>query len=427
MPIGDNSFLWHVRAGIVQLNDGQVLTADPFSFTALGEPWRTQSWLAELGYGWLFELIGGIAWVPAMKFLAIGMTLLLLGLVAYRASAQSHGITLVVLLLLAWQAATFSIARPALLGFVLFAACVALLATTRRPLWALPMLFSLWASVHGGFVVGLAYVVLDGIRRRSVRQLVAAMAAGLATAFTAHGIGAWGLLWRFAQSREALSRIAEWQPPDMLSLAVLPFLLLLIGLVVAGAYGRLQQQDLWVVIPFLLFGLSAGRNVWLAVMALAPVLVGAAARQIDAPTAQKRESFTINWAIAAVLIGFVVVVLVDDPSLREDRFPSDAALAALSDGYQWNDSAVGGYLIYRSDLGRLVYGDDRAELYGPDWYNAYVDMGFGIGVESGLEAYGVDQAIVRVDSPLGGYLDLLDWDTRYEDEYFLVMSAPGSR
>src|SRR5690606_13587194 len=46
----DNSYLWHVRAGDLQAAEGAVITADPFSFTRNGSPWRTQSWLAELFY-----------------------------------------------------------------------------------------------------------------------------------------------------------------------------------------------------------------------------------------------------------------------------------------------------------------------------------------------------------------------------------------
>ena len=56
-----------LRAGELQLEIGRVLTTDPFSFTAGGEAWRTQSWLAELGYAWLEDVTGvvgnrGDAW-----------------------------------------------------------------------------------------------------------------------------------------------------------------------------------------------------------------------------------------------------------------------------------------------------------------------------------------------------------------------------
>ena len=63
--IRDNSFLWHIRAGSLQTEMGQVLTADPFSFTKLGEAWRTQSWLAELGYAW-GERTWDLSYVPWM-------------------------------------------------------------------------------------------------------------------------------------------------------------------------------------------------------------------------------------------------------------------------------------------------------------------------------------------------------------------------
>ena len=52
LPVRDNSYLWHVRSGTVQSGRAAVLTADPFSFTAQGRPWRTQSWLADLLYDW---------------------------------------------------------------------------------------------------------------------------------------------------------------------------------------------------------------------------------------------------------------------------------------------------------------------------------------------------------------------------------------
>src|SRR5690606_35004676 len=54
----DNSYLWHVRAGDIQLNQGSVISSDPFSFTKADYPWRTQSWLAELLYSRLDDAWG---------------------------------------------------------------------------------------------------------------------------------------------------------------------------------------------------------------------------------------------------------------------------------------------------------------------------------------------------------------------------------
>ena len=85
-PIRDNSFLWHIRAGELQAQAGEVLVADPFSFTMLGEPWLTQSWLVELLYAWA-EGLTGLGFVPYMILLVGGLTFVGVGLAARGSNA----------------------------------------------------------------------------------------------------------------------------------------------------------------------------------------------------------------------------------------------------------------------------------------------------------------------------------------------------
>lgn len=423
LAFGDNSFLWHVRAGELQLESGAVLRDDPFSFTALGEAWRTQSWLAELGYAWLEDLTGGIEWVPIMKFLAISIAVGLVGVAIHRSAGGRSGVTLAGLFILVWQALVFAVSRPSLLGFTLLAMVVAFAYMDRRPLWLLPPLFWLWASIHGMFVVGLGYLFLDGLRRRSQRQVVAVGVSGLATVLTAHGIGAWTTLVDFFRNQDALDLMAEWQPPDFSNPFVVPLLLIIIGVVVAGALGQLKPRDLWIVVPFVVFGVMAGRNVWPAAMVLAPIAAGVFARDENRDARPVREEpFVLNWGIAAMLVAVGAVGLARPVELREDRFPMPAALAALGPGPQFNDTAVGGYLIYTSFPDRLVYIDDRAELFGVEGIGQFQDLKVGVGVEEVFAEYGIHQAIVTADWPLVGYLELLGWDYRYKDEFFVVMA-----
>ncbi len=425
MPIGDNSFLWHVRAGTYQLDMGQVLTTDPFSFTKLGAPWRTQSWLAELGYGWLERVTGGIGWVPVMKFVAIALTIGLLGLVVHRANRGRSWATVGAMVLLTWQASSFAVARPALLGFVLLALVIAMMNSPRRALWLLPAVFWLWASIHATFVIGLGYVFLDTIRRRSPRQLIAVVISGLATALTAHGLGTWWILLKFLENRPALSLISEWQAPDFSSVLVIPFLIVIVGLLVAGAHRRLRPDDLWLVVPFLIFGLLASRNIWPAVMVLTPIAIRF---DTPAPTVTRQagaESTVINWAIACVLVLLGLAGLARGAPLTPERFPAAAAIDSLEPGPQYNDSAVGGYLIYAVWPDRLVYTDDRAELYGEEAIRRFQDIKLGIGVEEEFARYGIRQVIVQSDWQLVDYLKAHSWEIRYEDEYFIVIADPG--
>ena len=420
--IGDNSFLWHVRAGTLQIERGQVLTADPFSFTEAGASWRTQSWLAELGYGWLEQTTGGIGWVPTMKFLAVSLTVGLVAMVVYRVSGRSHWVTLGALVLMLWQSSPFAVARPALLGFVLLACVIAIAHSQRRPLWALPLLFWLWASVHGMFVVGLGYLFLDAMRRRSRRQVVAVVAAGVATLFTAHGIGVWLILVQFLQNSAALDLIAEWHPPDFSNPFVVPLLLMILAVIVAGTRGALRPSDLWIVIPFVSFGVMAGRNVWPAVMVLLPIAVTALPQRDAGNRGERQEAIVINWAFGLVLVAVAVLGLVQVAPLSEELFPSREAMAEVGPGRLFNDTAVGGYLIYAAWPEREVFIDDRAELYGFEGLDRFHDLKSGVGVEETFAALDIEQAVVPLEWPLVGYLRLLGWETVYEDEYFAVLA-----
>ncbi len=423
MPIGDNSFLWHVRAGTLQLESGSVLAADPFSFTAFGEPWRTQSWLAELGYGWLERVTHGIGWVPLMKFVAMSLTIALLGLVIYRVGKARPWLTLGGMLLLVWQGTPFGVARPALLGYLLLAIVIAVAHTKPAPLWILPPLFWLWASVHGMFVVGLGYLFLDGLRKRSRKQILAAAISGLATALTAHGLGTWWILVQFFENRGALDLISEWQAPNFSNPFIVPMLIVLVGLIVAGALGRLAPAQLWIVIPFVAFGVLAERNLWPAVLALTPIAILGFAREGPIKKPATSEPAAINWAIAVTMIAVAGLGVTRPVELRDDRFPSREAVSSLNEGPAFHGTAVGGYLIFADWPDRSVFIDDRAELYGESGFQRFHDLRNGVDVQDTFAELGIDQALVSADWPIVDYLELLGWDYRYEDEHFVVMAA----
>ncbi len=421
LPVGDNSFLWHVRAGTEQLATGRVLTTDPFSFTAAGSAWRTQSWLVELGYGWLERTTGGIEWVLMMKLVIVSLTVALLGLVVYRVVGGHLWLTLAGLLFVVWQAIPFAIARPALIGNMLLSLTVVFIFVDRKPLWLLPPLFWLWASIHGTFPIGLGLLLLDAVRRRSRRQGVAVGVAVVATAVTAHGLGVWWIVLQFFRSRGALDLISEWQPPDLTNPFLIPLGIALVAIVAAATLGKVKPRDLWIVAPFMLFGLLAERNVWPAFIVLVPFAMAVFAGHTPAPV-RREEPYVINWIIAALLVAVAVAAVARPLQLREDRFPSDAALAALDDSPLFSGSAVGGYLIFADWPERRVFIDDRAELYGAELFEKYTDVKSGLGVEDTFAEFGIDQALMRAEWPLVKYLELLGWHYRYQDEYFVVMA-----
>lgn len=412
--IGDNSFLWHIRAGELQMERASVLTQDPFSFTMMGEEWLTQSWLAELLYGWA-EGFSGLGFVPAMILGVSTLAFIGIGLIAYRHSQSVPG-TAFVLVLSTLLLISFLVPRPVLFSYLLF---VLVILAWDRPgaRWTTPLLFWIWASVHGSFVIGLAYVGLTLIMRKEWKLMPSAVVAGLATLVTAHGIGVVEMLLNFGEARDALTFISEWRRPTLDS----PVFIAFVGgiaFVVVGAFRQLiSPRHLWVLIPFLALGLTSLRAVppaWIAILPLVSVSLWGLSIG-----SQKRLG-----ARPALIFGLVVLMmpflLIEGSELDSERLPVDAS-HELADVPTFHNDVVGGYLIWAEGPERLVFLDDRAELY-LSRMQEFVEVRDGeADWRPVFERDGIEQALLRKDVELVDELASAGWETEYEDEEFLVM------
>lgn len=415
-PIRDNSFLWHVRAGTEQIARGSVLTADPFSFTALGRPWRTQSWLVELGYGWL-ESRFGLGFVPWMVMATGAVFLVALGVIAYRRLRRVLPLA-VFMVFSSVLVAGFLNPRPVIFSYALFA-LVVLADDDRRLRWTLPLVFWAWASIHGSFVIGGGYLVLQAIRRGEWSRWREFVLIGVVVSSTAHGLGVWQMLAAFAGGREALSNITEWAPPNLISVPMAPLFLGIVGLVVAGIRGRLQARDLWVIVPFLALAVSSNRSVVPGWIALTPFVV----RSLDGLELRTRvldrRQARVNVAAAAILVVLPFLVPLEG-GLSDEVFPVEAA-TRLQGERLFHDDGTGGYLIYAAWPDRLVYIDDRAELFHTE-LPEFVEARGGRAVwRDVFERYGIDEVLLRERDPLLETLRLAGWVEVYRDDTFVIM------
>lgn len=418
-PIRDNSFLWHVRAGTIQIDTGSVLTSDPFSFTKFGESWRTQSWLAELLYGWAEGRTGGLGFVPLMVLIISTLIFLAVGLIAYRKS-RSAPATAFVLVLSTLVLLSFLVPRPVLFSYLLMALVV--LAwdrpTTR---WTIPFLMWIWAAIHASFLIGLAYIGLSLIMRREWRSLPTAIGAGLVTLATAHGFGVISFLVDFGTNRDALQYLTEWRRPEFLEPLFLAFLGGVVFIIIGAARRRIAPKHLWLIVPFMLLGLSSVRAIPPAWLGLVPLV----ALALEGMTIGSRTGLRPRLA---VVFGLVVLVLpfllTSDGHLSEERFPI-AAAKHLADVPTFHDDRVGGYLIWAQGPERKVYIDDRAELYGGDRMAEFIRVRQGDSEwQTVFQRDGIDQALLANTEPLLGELTAAGWQSVYSDEYFTVLQ-PG--
>lgn len=422
LPVRDNSYLWHVRSGTIQMDRAAVLTADPFSFTAAGHPWRTQSWLADLLYEW-----GDRLW--ALDFV---VPLILLGSILLVSSIALRVFDVVRSPLTAalgtawimWLTVGYFTPRPVLFSLALFS--ILLVAADRTELrWVLPLVVWIWASVHGSFIVGLGYLVLDGLRRRDRTRIVDVSIATAATLFTAHGWGAWEVVLKFARSTEALDLIVEWLPPDFTGIALFPFVIGILALLIGAMRGRLTPRDLWIVVPFLLFAFTANRAVPISSLALAPFFVRGVITSPNRSVSKASTGHSIINASIAVAVVLLPSVVPLTGGLDEELFAVEA-IEHLAPGPAFHDDAVGGYLIYAKWPDRLVYVDDRAELYGAtsvDFVRARAGHPVWLDV---FNEFDIRQALLKIDDPLTQVLTARGWEERFRDETFIVLAESAA-
>ena len=157
---------YQLRAGAIILDTRVLPSPDQFTFTAAGLPWLDQQWGAQAALAAIYR-VGGWALLAVVRAALVG----LMAWFVYR-GCRSAGAGIRVA---AWLTlAGFGVGlvalglRPQLLGMVLFAATLAILAgRDRHPrlIWAIPILTLLWANSHGSFFLGPAAVAIAGLER----------------------------------------------------------------------------------------------------------------------------------------------------------------------------------------------------------------------------------------------------------------------
>ncbi|MDK1290990.1 MAG: hypothetical protein QGM46_01355 [Actinomycetota bacterium] len=421
--IRDNSFLWHIRAGSVQLADERVLTTDPFSFTMLGAPWRTQSWLLEILYAYFEAWTTTLAWANVFVFVLGGLTAGFVGMSMYRGT-RSPVTTGFAMIATVWLAGPFLQPRPVIASYLLLALLVVVLQNRDRAIWLVVPIIWIWAAVHGSWVIGGGLIVLEWLRTSDRRLLKVGLAA-LATSFlTAHGIGVWQILWDFAGARDALALMEEWMVPDFGHIVQAPYLLLFVGVVVAAMRGKLAGRDLIVILPFLFFGMTSQRAVFPAAIVVAPWAA------LAFPRFRVPRS-SLSPAVAGVVLVALAALAVSPLAVRPlgvldaERFPSSDIRAALDGHTFFHDDVVGGFFIYEDWPDRFVYIDDRAELYGAERVEEFLEAREGR-YEEVFEQHSFDAALTRTEWPLADELDAEGWHRVAEDDVFVVFIVPGS-
>ena len=442
----DGDTLWHLKTGDWMLSHRQVPAVDPFSFTVPGRPWTNLEWLSELVMAPIYAL-GGWSGLHLWFAFAVGALTLILG----AATARK-------LPVFSWAAALFLaiacttqswLARPHLMALPLLALWTAELIRAREarripPLWMLAMM-TLWANLHGSFLLGLALIapfaaeaaIEDGSDRlRTARTwILFGLAAGAAALITPYGID--GLLHPIRiGSMRTLQQIAEWKSSDFSRPTALELSLLtaLFALLYRGV--KIPLIRLVVLLGLLHLTLKETRHQ----MVFAVVAVLLLAEPIGRALAGDKPAFALprlsprvrTAALAAMLVAFMSVSaarLMIPAHLTDGPSAPIAALAHVPQDLRaqpvLNDYGMGGYLIFN---GVKPFIDGRADMYGDDFFEAYLkalkpDQAK---LQALLDRYRVRWTILRAENPAIPTMDAMPgWKRLYADKSAVVHVKVG--
>ncbi len=230
---------YHLRAGAILLDRRALPSPDSFTFTAAGLAWLDQQWGAQAAFAAIYRA-GGWALLAVVR---AGLVGLVAWLVYRGCRSAGAGIRVAAWLTLAgFGVGLVALGmRPQLLGMVLFAATLAILAGRREHpglIWAIPVLVLVWTNVHGSFFLGPTAVAIawleDLVDRRpgARRTLLVALVSLVATLVGPYGIGVWTYAVGIAGDPTIRRLITEWQPTSPLSFAGAMFYGSIVGVVI---------------------------------------------------------------------------------------------------------------------------------------------------------------------------------------------------
>jgi len=398
--LSDNSFLLHLVTGRAILDHG-IPRADSYSFTAPGTKFVAQSWLAELVYGGVDRAVGpfGIRVLCALTGVAIAVLAFRLAL---RLAGERVRASLVTIAALSGAYVLWS-ERPLLFGLLFLIVLLWIVEVpdcrlARHPYVSLPVLFWLWANVHGTFVLGFLYLALhllgrwlDGAKPWAGRErqlLVGAAIAGAATFVNPYGPDLVFFPVHLMQRGAILRHVIEWASPDFHTIRGQALLLWLVVFVVAAARGRnrFSRRDVVVTVPFLGMALWALRNVAIAPLVGLPVVARAIAVDPERAARAKAEDRGSPIGIAllavlAIIAGAVFVSAAAEPDFATASYPVKALNAVERNGLVGRhlllDDGEAAYAVLRWSPKQKIFMDDRFDMYPESVIYDYLKLGKG--------------------------------------------------
>jgi hypothetical protein len=394
---------WLVRTGELICQTGRLPSSDVFSFSSPGRPWILYQWGFELVVGGLHRLagMGGVVWVSAV-IIALTYALILAFLLRLGLSNLSAiGLTALSMLVNLINLH----ARPGIFTMLLFVVILWRLEVERlspgKYIWALPMVFLIWANFHLGFIWGLLVVFIYGVWAYTLpvpfrgpgavkdsKLLYIFLLCLGATCLNPYGPKLFYYLWQLSQAATMNNNIQELQSPNFHHFDfIFLFIQLALLIWVRSPQFAGRQVLLTLTIIGLALGLYSTRH--LAMFSIpATFYLGYALRPTMVPGPERSIPLRdFGFAAIGIVLSFCWVAWLglkhpDFYGFDSARVPKKAIayLKAQSHSYQKplrvfaTDPQWADYIIYTSYPRMRIFIDTRFDMYGEAFCKQFLSL-----------------------------------------------------
>lgn len=450
----------HTVVGERILSTWQLIYTDPFSFTYSGKHWIAHQWLGDC----IMALIHRVAGLDSLLLATVTLLAYFYTWMAHRlVRAGIHPLLAILIMSLAAAASSYHFhVRPHLITIVFLGFTLAMLCdfetgriSLGRLCWLVP-LFLLWANIHGGFLGGMATLLLAaagwiftwlagrespiiGIRQVLILAVIV-IACGLTAFVNPYGVEL-PKAWFSIMNSPLLPQIIMEHAPLASSktvLAVLPFGLLYIAALI-GVFPRRPRVTWLIPLVWLCLGWMRVRHAPLFATTCAIVMADMLphVRWVKWLAQRGSEVCTLRTAVQMETLSRITITQAFIPILlilttitfqvAGIRLPVFGSGWAKLDPTHWpvellgelkgieaqspkgtpifNDFLYGGFLIYYTP-GLRVFIDDRCELYGAEGLSAYMNAGEAPDqIYRWAQEYGFEFALVTSASRFDSYLN----------------------
>ncbi len=352
----DPDFGWHLMSGDYFVHHA-IPATDIFTYTASDFPWVNHEWLSDIILYYLYSF-GGYT-LLALVYASLWT------LAFFLVARKSYGPLIILGVLAVLPFAGIRAVTWTVLGVVLVYRIVQ--ARDRRWRYILPLLFLLWANIHGGFAIGLVLLGYWAIVKRSKQLLLLLGGSILVTFINPYGVDLYVEIFRTTLDGSLRWVINEWVPIGSVwqTIAYVAiwgagFLLLL---------GKKWRSYLQVDVLLFFAALSSIRHYPLFVVLSLPYTTEYVKElAIKIPTTIDTSRRNVIWFVIVVITLFVGWTGYDVYAIspnREDYYPVHAVTYLEQHpckGNLFNEYGIGGYLIWKLP-GYKVYIDGRM----PSW------------------------------------------------------------